>query len=323
MTSKGVDLGVWRTPLEKADRLGAALGLSAGDLWVKRDDWLGFGGGGNKLRKLERLCAAALADGATTLVASGAAQSNFARLTAASARRIGLDVTLVLRTPAAGRESVDAGNLTLDGLFGADVIFTDGPLDEAIQAAAEDLTRAGVRPYVFPLGGSNADGAAGYAECAREILTDAPEVAHVVTPVGSGGTMAGLVCVLGPERVLGGHTGAIAEPRAVVASLATELHPGAPVEPDQLRLDEAVAGDGYQRPTPESRRAMDLAARHEGILLDPVYGAKAAAALAAAIARGEIEPGQRTVFLLTGGLPGLLGHPLAAELGARTGAARV
>ncbi|HWT94285.1 MAG TPA: pyridoxal-phosphate dependent enzyme [Solirubrobacteraceae bacterium] len=318
MSSKRVDLGVWRTPLEQADRLGAALGLNAGDLWVKRDDWLGFGGGGNKLRKLERLCAGALAEGATTLVASGAAQSNFARLTAASARRLGLDATIVLRTPEATRAGASAGNLALHGLFGADVIWTGGPLDDAARAAADDLARAGEKPAVFPLGGSSADGASGYAECAREILTDAPDVAHVVTPVGSGGTMAGLVCVLGPERVLGGHAGAIEQPRAAVAQLATELHPGAPVTADELRLDEAVMGDGYGLPTPESRRAMDLAARHEGILLDPVYGAKAAAALARAIQNGEIEPGRRTVLLLTGGLPGLLGHPLAAELGART-----
>src|ERR1700754_4552403 len=100
-------LGVWNTPLEPADRLGNAIGLAPGDLWMKRDDWLGLGGGGNKLRKLQPLCAAALDAGATTLITSGAGQSNYARLTAASARRVGLEVTLVLSGDAG------TGNLTL------------------------------------------------------------------------------------------------------------------------------------------------------------------------------------------------------------------
>jgi D-cysteine desulfhydrase len=92
-----VDLGVWRTPVEPAPRLAARIGLRADDLWVKRDDWLGLGGGGNKLRKLEFLCANAVERGATTLVTGGAAQSNYCRLVAAAARRLGLGVVLVLK----------------------------------------------------------------------------------------------------------------------------------------------------------------------------------------------------------------------------------
>jgi D-cysteine desulfhydrase len=310
------DLGIWRTPLEPADRLGAALGLAPGDLWVKRDDWLGLGGGGNKLRKLAPLCAAAIADGATMLITSGAAQSNHARLTAAAARRLGLEVTLVLSP---GDHDTATGNLSLDALFGAEIVWAPADpsaLGDAVAQAARDARARGARPAVLPFGGSNAIGASGYQACARELLEDAPNLSHVVTPVGSGGTMAGLVAELGPERVLGGDAGAAPDPRERVAALAGELL-GRPVSADDLRLDLDVVGAGYERPTDASRHAMALAATHEGIVLDPVYGAKAMAALIGAVERGEIARGERAAFVLTGGLPGLFGHPIAAELALR------
>lgn len=313
----GADLGIWRTPLEPADRLGASLGLAPGDLWVKRDDWLGLGGGGNKLRKLAPLCASARARGATTLIAGGAAQSNYARLTAAAARRLGLEVTLVLSI---GEDVAGSGNLTLDGLFGADIVWAHGDasaLDDAVEQAARDVRARGATPAVLPFGGSDAIGAAGYRACADELLEQAPDLVHVVTPVGSGGTMAGLVAGLGPERVLGGHAGAVPDPRERVAKLAAELLQR-PLAPDQLRIDLDVVGAGYEKPTDASRRAMELAARHEGIVLDPVYGAKGMAALIRAVERGEIVSGERAAFVLTGGLPGLFGHPMAAELARRT-----
>jgi L-cysteate sulfo-lyase len=299
-------LGVWKTPLEPADRLGAAFGLAPGDLWVKRDDWLGLGGGGNKLRKLEPLCAAAVTAGATLLITSGAAQSNYARLTAASARRLGLGVTLVL----SGAEGT--GNLTLDGLFGAEIVWTQGDasaLGDAVADVAEAARALGAVPAVLPFGGSDAVGASGYEACARELVEDAPDLVHVVAPVGSGGTMAGLVAGLGPQRVLGGHAGAVPDPRERVAALAG-------VAAGALRIDLDVVGAGYEQPTDASRRAMRLAAECEGIVLDPVYGAKGLAALMAAVERGEIRAGERTILLLTGGLPGLFGHPMAAELAA-------
>lgn len=322
--SAAADLGVWRTPLEPADRLGVAIGLDAGDLWVKRDDWLGLGGGGNKLRKLAHLCAAALADGATTLVTSGAAQSNYARCTAAAARRVGLDVTLVLarETPTAAETSCatwsPTGNLTLDGLFGARVVWADGApaaLDAAVAAVAAAERAGGGRPAVLPYGGSDAVGARGYLEAAHELAEQAPDLDHVVVPVGSGGTMAGLVAGLSADRVLGVDAGAVPDPAQRVAALAAELAQR-PVDPDALRLDRGQLGAGYEHPTDASRRAMQLAGRHEAIVLDPVYGAKAMAGLAAAVGRGEVRPGERTVFVLTGGLPGLFGHAVAARLAA-------
>jgi L-cysteate sulfo-lyase len=296
------DLGVWRTPLEPAPRLSAQLGLNPGDLWIKRDDWLGHGGGGNKLRKLEHLCGEAVAAGATTLVTSGAAQSNHARLTAASARRLGLDVVLVLES------GEGTGNLTLDAIFGAEVIWDGDP--EAIAAEREGAV-------VLPYGGSNAVGARGYETCAEEILEQAPDVRHVVVAVGSGGTMAGLLSVLGVDRVFGVDTGAVADPVNTVAGLLTELGVHAP----ELRMDRDQVGPGYGQLTDAARRAIDDAGRCEGLILDPVYTAKAMAGLTAAIEAGQIKPGEKTVFVHTGGLPGLFGHPLAAELSERLGPA--
>ena len=197
------DLGVWRTPVEPAPRLAQWLGLDPGDLWIKRDDWLGHGGGGNKLRKLAHLCGEAVAAGATTLVTTGAAQSNYARLTAASARRLGLEIVLCLH---AGEGT---GNLTLDAIFGATVVW-----DGDAEAIAAEIPGAVVLPY----GGSNATGARGYVACAAELSEQAPDARHVVVGVGSGATMAGRVAGLGAERVLGVDTGAMADPVAPSAA---------------------------------------------------------------------------------------------------------
>jgi D-cysteine desulfhydrase len=315
MTSR-VDLGAWRTPLEGAPRLAERIGLRRADLWVKRDDWLGFGGGGNKVRKMEFLCAAAIERGATTLVTSGAAQSNYARLTAAAARRLGLGVVLVLAGDGSERRT---GNLTLESLFGAEIHWAgETPLEERAAEVAEGLRARGERPALLPYGGSNGLGARGYLECARELSEQAPDAAHFVTAVGSGGTMAGLVAGLGAERVLGVDAGAVPDPGARVARMVAELAclqdaAGIPCQ-GPLRLDGGQVGAGYERLTEEARQAMLEAGRREGLVLDPVYTAKAMAGLISTVARGEIRPGQRTVFLHTGGLPGLFGHPVAAEL---------
>ena len=311
MTSP-LQLSHWPTPLDRAPRLAAALGLGADDLWVKRDDLTDLGGG-NKVRKLEHLVAEALAAGATVLVASGGAQSNHARMTAAAAARVGLRAVLVLGgTALAGRP----GNLALDELLGAEIVLADGLsgalLDDRVGEVAARLRAAGEVPAVLPFGGSSAVGARWYVTCAAELRDQAPDAAHAVVAVGSGGTMAGLVAGLGQERVLGIDTGATSDPVERVAAIVTELGGTA----DRLRLDRDQVGDGYGRLTPAAASAMRTAARREGLLLDPVYTGKALAGLAAAAAEGIVQPGERTVFVHTGGLPGLFGHAFAAELAA-------
>jgi D-cysteine desulfhydrase len=316
--SRRADLGVWPTPLEPAPRLAVRVGLRPDDLWVKRDDWLGLGGGGNKLRKLEFLCGRAVGQGATTLLTSGAAQSNYCRLTAAAARRLGLGVVLVLAGD--GSAAMQAtGNLTLDGLFGADIRWAGDveghALDAAVDAAADELRAQGEVPAILPFGGSDALAAQGYLACATELEEQAPDLEHVVVAVGSGGTMAGLVAGLGADRVLGVDAGAVPDAERRVAAMVAELVPG---DPQPLRLDVAQVGPGYEQPTDAADRAMDDAARCEGLVLDPVYTAKALAGLTAAVAAGDIRPGQRTAFVHTGGLPGLFGHPAAQALARRT-----
>jgi D-cysteine desulfhydrase len=312
VTPPPIGLSRWPTPLDPAPRLATALGLRPGDLWVKRDDLTDLGGG-NKVRKLEHLVAEAVAAGSTVLVTSGGAQSNHARMTAAAAARVGLRAVLVLSgSPSAARP----GNLALEALLGARVVPV-GDVDAAELArrateVADELRAAGEVPALLPLGGSSAVGARGYLGCAAELTEQAPDAAHVVVAVGSGGTMAGLVAGLGAGRVLGVDTGAVPDPADRVAGLVAEL--GGPA--GELRLRRDQVGAGYGALTPAAAAAMRAAARTEGLFLDPVYTAKALAGLAAAVTDGSISRRERTVFVHTGGLPGLFGHPVAAELAA-------
>lgn len=313
--AESVALGSWPTPLEPARRLSVALGLRPADLWIKRDDLTGLGGGGNKVRKLQWTCGEAVAAGADTLVTSGAAQSNHARLTAAAGARLGLEVVLVL---AGDQSAAAAGNLALDGLLGARVVWA-GQVDDkalgsvAVQTVAQ-LRDRGKRPALIPFGGSSVVGARGYVEAGQELLEQAPDLATVVVAVGSGGTMAGLVHVLGSNRVLGVHCGAIGDPAEAVGSLVTGLGDSAAARGAlRIRLDQV--GDGYSALTEPVLDALLLTARTEGIILDPIYTGRAMAGLVSAVREGEIKPGERTIFLHTGGLPGLFGHPVTVARG--------
>ncbi|MBL1097446.1 pyridoxal-phosphate dependent enzyme [Streptomyces coffeae] len=315
-------LATWPTPLEPAPRLARALGLGEGDLWIKRDDLIGLGGGGNKVRKLEWLCGAALDDGATVLVTTGAPQSNHARLTAAAGARLGLEVVLVL---AGSPGCSSSGNLALDGLFGARVVWAGegdaGTLATTAEQVAQRLRQEGAVPALIPFGGSSPLGARGYVDCARELLAQAPELTTVVTALGSGGTMAGLVAGLGPDRVLGVHCGAVPTPAATVSALASALT-DTPCPPDALRIRLDQVGAGYGTLTEPVMSALTLAARTEGLVLDPIYTGRALAGLAAAVQDADITPGRRAVLLHSGGLPGLFGHPQAltrAEEGLTSG----
>ncbi|WP_305782420.1 pyridoxal-phosphate dependent enzyme [Symbioplanes lichenis] len=291
MTIRPIPLATWPTPLEPALRLAAELRLD--ELWLKRDDLTGLGGGGNKVRKLQYTCAEAVKAGATRVVTTGAPQSNHARLTAAAAARLGLGCTLVLAgdPPPAAR-----GNLILDELAGATVVW----------AGAEPVAEVAARQpgHVIPFGGTSAFSAQGYVDCARELLAQLPDLDLVVVAAGSGGTMAGLVAALGPERVLGVDVGAVPDIRATVAGLLDGM--GRPVGPAALRIDHTQVGDGYATLAPAARAAVELAARTEGLFLDPTYTGRALAGLTAA------RPGGKVVFVHTGGLPGLFGHPAFA-----------
>ncbi|GHH83830.1 D-cysteine desulfhydrase [Streptomyces sulfonofaciens] len=303
-----VTLGTWPTPVEPLTGLGTALGLGPDDLLLKRDDLTGLGGGGNKVRKLEWTAGAAVAEGADTLVTTGAPQSNHARLTAAAAARLGMRSVLVFPGAAGGSRS---GNLVLDGLFGAEVVWSGAAGRTALEEAAAEvcarLRERGARPSLIPFGGSSTLGARGYVRCGQELREQVPDLRTVVVALGSGGTMAGLVASLGPERVLGVDTGALDDPAPVVAALTDSLAPG-PVPAGRLRVRRDQIGAGYGTLTEPVKAALALVAETEGVVLDPIYTGRAAAGLIAAVRDGDIRPGERTVLLHTGGLPGLFGH---------------
>lgn len=315
-------LAVIPTPLEPADRLGAALGMEPGALWVKRDDVTGLGGGGNKARKLEYLCADALEEGADVLVTGGGPQSNHVRMTAAAANHLGLDCAVVMAGP---RPETSTGNVLLIEILGADLAWTgfrEGMDYQAIEAAidetADRLATAGRRPYRMPIGGATAVGALGYVRAAAELVEQASgrfgEIELVVVAAGSGGTHAGLAAGLGHlDLVLGVDVGARTDLDTVVPAKADEVAAlaGMPAPAGTVRVDHDRVGGGYGAPTEECRDAVRLAARSQGLLLDPVYTGKALAGLVAARAAGSVRPDTRTVFMHTGGMPALFAGPYA------------
>ncbi len=291
------------------DRLGAAIGLEAGRLWVKRDDLTGLAGGGNKVRKLEHLCADALAQGCDVLVTGGGEQSNHARLTAAAANRLGLDCTIVL---AGDPVAVPTGNVVLDHLLGPEIVWA-GPigyyaLEQRMRDEAEHHRAEGRRPYLIPVGGASTIGELGYVVAALELLDQLHDVSLVVTADGSGGTHAGLVAGLGSHvLVLGVDAGTRPDLDTVVpvkaaeaAALAELAEPTGTVQVDHDRF-----GAGYGATTDACREALDLAARLEGLILDPVYTGKALAGLIAAVRDGRAPHDGALVFMHTGGMPAL------------------
>ncbi|TWP53713.1 D-cysteine desulfhydrase family protein [Lentzea tibetensis] len=307
-----VALGHWPTPLEEAPRLTEALG--GPPVLIKRDDVNGLGAGGNKLRKLEFLLGAAIEEGADTVITFGALQTNHGRQTAAACAKLGLRCVLILtaKVPRTGDAYEQSGNIVLKRFFGAEVHIcrTADEADEVYRKINHD------RAVTLPVGGSNGLGALGYVAAAVELVGQLGERgidrAKVYVAQGSGATAAGIAlgtALLGwPGRV---HAASVSHPVSdTVAELnglardAAELLKTPMPDLGHVEFSDDTVGPGYGVPTDDMWAALRLFARTEGVLLDPVYSGKAAAALARRAAGEELP----IVFLHTGGLPGLYGY---------------
>jgi D-cysteine desulfhydrase family pyridoxal phosphate-dependent enzyme len=312
-----VALACLPTPIHELPRLAQSLGGPR--ILIKRDDLTGLATGGNKVRKLEFLIADALRQGATTVITTGAAQSNHARQTAAAATRHGLRCVLVLG-PAAPPQR--GGNLLLDALLGARVRWA-GERDRyaVMQEVAAEERAAGRVPYVIPLGGSNAIGATGYVLAMRELVRQAVEQAlhidHLVLATGSGGTQAGIITGARAfsfrGNVLGISVSETAEalgPNILdLAQLtATHLDLHFDLGTDDVQLNDTYLGEGYGIVGEREREAIRLVAHNEGLLLDPVYTGRAMAGLIDLIRQGAFSPKETVLFWHTGGAPALFSY---------------
>jgi 1-aminocyclopropane-1-carboxylate deaminase/D-cysteine desulfhydrase-like pyridoxal-dependent ACC family enzyme len=302
------------SPLQLLPRFSAALG-GAAEVWIKREDLLPLAFGGNKLRNLEFLVGAALAEGADTLVTSGRRWSNHCRLTAAAGAKAGLGVHLVLSGPPV---SPPGPNERLDRLLGATVHIsaTDVRADREtlVEEVVTGLRADGRRPYIVPVGGSGPGGAAGQVLAGLELADQARslgiEPSAVVLPSATGGTQAGLLVGLRLGGLAGRVIGiAVASPPSdlapVIARLIDGLAPLAAirVDPAELELDGGYLGAAYGVPTQTASEAAELLARTEGILVDPIYTAKALAAVVARVRSGSLSG--TIVFWHGGGTPAL------------------
>jgi 1-aminocyclopropane-1-carboxylate deaminase/D-cysteine desulfhydrase-like pyridoxal-dependent ACC family enzyme len=297
------------TPVDDLPRLRAALG-GGPRLLVKRDDAIAFAFGGNKVRKMRLVAAHALQAGADTLITTGGIQSNHARVTAATAAKLGLRCILVANGTPPERPTANA---LLDRLLGAEVRYV-ASRDErapAMERVADDVRRSGGTPYVIPLGASTPLGAAAFVAAVAELQQqlDPPDV--IIHATSSGGTQAGLVagCTLAGwrTRVVGISADApAAELERDVRNILLGVGPLFGFAADrfaraEIMIDDRFVGGGYGIATAESTEAIDLAARTEALFLDPTYTAKAMAGLIARV-RGRDLPGDSTiVFWHTGG----------------------
>jgi D-cysteine desulfhydrase family pyridoxal phosphate-dependent enzyme len=321
MPPERVGLAHLPTPLEPMPRLTEVLG--GPPLYVKRDDCTGLALGGNKARKLEPLCAEALAAGCDVLVTGGGPQSNHVRMTSAAANRLGLDCHVALADDPPDELS---GNLLVDKLLDTALHFI-GPadyyaLEAAIERVAAALARDGRRPYAIPVGGASVTGVGAYVDAAAELAAQAAalgvDIGTVVVADGSGGTHAGLLAGTDPStRVLGVDVGTRPDLDDVVPRLACAAAErlGRAAPPPRAEIDHDRFGRGYGAVTDAAVAAIELAARHEGLVLDPVYTGKAMAGLVAAVREERIDRGRAVLFWHTGGSPALFAARYASCFG--------
>jgi len=315
-----VQLAHLPTPLVRLDRLSAHLGGPT--IYIKRDDCTGLAGGGNKTRKLEFLMADALTNGADCVITTGGMQSNHCRQTAAAAASMGLECRLALIDKVDWQEPAyrSAGNVTLDHALGAKVsVFgEDADRDAVCAQMVEQAKSEGKNPYFVPLGGSNSIGALGYVAAFDEMLHQldalniSPKALYFCTS--SGGTHAGLVAgaIISkrPFPIIGVHNEEVPDEiqktvEGLVDELIVQLSLPKERQTGDVNVLSGVGGPSYGIPNAQGGEAIDIMAKCEGVLLDPVYTGKALAGLIAEIKTGKLREGDDVVFLHTGGAQAL------------------
>ena len=308
------------TAIEELPRLSEA--LQGPRLLVKRDDQTGLAFGGNKTRKLEFLVAEALEQDARTLISGGAMQSNHCRQTAAAAARFGLGCTLVLTGDLPEKPSA---NLLLDELFGAKIVAVPDrkDRDRILQETFDQTTAQGKKPYLVPYGGSSPIGALGYAYAMEEFMKQSVHADWIVFGTSSGGTHAGLVLgqrVFGYKgKVLGISIDESEEwLKSHVSQLASDASQkiGEQVEimPSDVLANADYCRAGYGVLTDTEREAVQLFAKYEGLLLDPVYTGRAAAGMIDLIRKGFFKKDETVLFWHTGGQPALFADKYANKI---------
>ena len=311
------------TPLEPLENLSKLLG--GPQIFIKRDDCTGLATGGNKTRKLEFLIGEALQNNSDTVITQGATQSNHVRQTAAICARMRLRCEIILehRTGSEDPEYLENGNVLLDRLFGASIktVPAGTEMDAALEESAEEIRKNGGTPYIIPGGGSNPTGALGYVNCAMELVGQLNDrglkVDHLVTATGSAGTQAGLVTGMEGTRsgipVLGICVGAEKKSQEekvfdLVQRTTEFLEISENVNRDAVVANGDYVGPGYGKPTEGMIEAVQLLAREEGILLDPVYSGKGMAGMIDLVRKGNFSKSENVVFLHTGGSAALFAY---------------
>ena len=300
--------------------------LNGPEIYIKRDDLLGLAGGGNKTRKLEFLMADALAKGADTILTSGAVQSNHCRLTLAATVKEGLKCRLILQEYIPDSYNFDAGGnnylFRLMGVEAVKVVKRDSNILEELDSLADELKAQGRKPYIIPFGGSNPIGTLGYVACAEEILMQSFDMGisfdQIITPSGSSGTQAGLLAGLKGNNANIPLVGISIKNKKEIqcesvldlARKASEkLNSQAAIEMKDVILFDEYIGADYSLPTSAMVEAVQMLARTEAILLDPVYTGKAMAGLIDLIRKGHFSKDERVLFVHTGGSPALYANP--------------
>lgn len=297
------------TPVEEMSRLRAVLGgRGVPRLFVKRDDAIPFGFGGNKVRKLEFAMAHAMATGADTIVTLGGVQSNHARATAAASAKLGLKCVLIINGSAPEKPTANA---LLDRLLGAEIEYIPSRDEraEAAERVMDRLAHSGRTPFFLPLGASTPVGALGFVNAIAELVGQGVTPDVIVHACSSGGTQAGLVAGVALHGLTTQVIGVSADDPAadVVATVRRIVRgiKGLESFDGEVEVDDTRVGDGYGVPTDASREAQQLFARTEALFVDHTYTAKAAGALISYVRERRFSADQTVLFWHTGGQVGL------------------